>query len=95
MNLNKNLKIFFIKLASVFIFFILLITFTYNLILADKLEFLSKLSNLSQKKEREMLKSKIIKEIEISLDKERIINKEDARIIKAFIEKILKDLKSE
>lgn len=95
MNLNKNLKIFFIKLASVFIFFILLITFTYNLILADKLEFLSKLSNLSQKKEREMLKSKIIKEIEVSLDKERIINKEDARIIKAFIEKILKDLKSE
>ncbi len=95
MNLNKNLKIFFIKLASVFIFFILLITFTYNLILADKLEFLSKLSNLSQKKEREMLKSKIIKEIEISLDKERIINKEDARLIKAFIEKILKDLKSE
>jgi len=95
MKLNKNLKIFFIKLASLFIFFILLITFTYNLILADKLEFLSKLSNFTQKKELEKFKSKIRKELEISLKKERIIEKEDAKLIKAFIEKISKDLKSE
>jgi len=95
MKLDKNLKIFFIKLTSIFIFSILLITFTYNLILADKLEFLSKLSNLNEKKEREILKSKIIKEIKISLEKERIINKEDAILIRAFIEKLSKDLKSE
>lgn len=95
MKLNPNLKIFFIKLISIFLFFILLISFTYNLILADKIEFLSKIASITQKKELEKLKSKIKKEIEISLQKDRIINEEDAKLIRDFIEKISKDLKAE
>ena len=48
--------------------------------------------NFSSKENSELIKSKIKKEIKSSVKKDRIIKKEDAELIRAFIDKIKSDL---
>ena len=60
---KNNLKIFFIKLASITISIIVIINVIYNLILADKLEKINSLFELDKSKFRNDLRVKIRKEI--------------------------------
>ena len=84
---DNSLKVFFIKLISVTIAFIVIINVTYNLILGDKLEKINSILNLNKKENREQLKNKLRNEIKKGLEKDRILNKEDKDLINRLIEK--------
>ena len=88
MKSESNLKIFFIKLISITLAVIVIINVFYNIFLADKLDILNKISNLD-KNTAEILKDKIRSELKSGLEKDRILSKEDAVLIRKFIEKIL------
>ena len=97
MNQDKNkpnLKTFFIKLAAITLSIIIIINVTYNLILADKLDIINKISSLDSKESIEEIKNKIRKELKSGLDKEKILDDEDAELINKFYLKIKKELKS-
>ena len=97
MNQDKNkpsLKTFFIKLVSITLSIIIIINVTYNLIFADKLEAINKISSLNNKENIEQIKNKIREELKQGLKKERILNNEDAELINKFYSKIKKELKS-
>ena len=88
---KNNLKIFFIKLASITISIIVIINVIYNLILADKLEKINSLFELDKSKFRNDLRVKIRKEIQNGLEKENILNKEDKILIYNLYKKIQKE----
>tara|TARA_Y100000992_G_C21267917_1_gene495002 strand:+ start:461 stop:739 length:279 start_codon:yes stop_codon:yes gene_type:complete len=92
MKSESNLKIFFIKLISITLAVIVIINVFYNIFLADKLDILNKISNLD-KNTAEILKDKIRSELKSGLEKDRILSKEDAVLIRKFIEKISSELK--
>ena len=92
MKSESNLKIFFIKLVSITFAVIVIINVFYNIFLADKLDILNKLSNLD-KGTANIVKDKIRSEIKSGLEKDRILSKEDAILIKRFIDKISLELK--
>ena len=94
MKSESNLKIFFIKLVSITFAVIVIINVFYNIFLADKLDILNKLSNLD-KGTANIVKDKIRSEIKSGLEKDRILSKEDAILIKRFIDKISLELKIE
>ena len=97
MNQDKNkpsLKTFFIKLVAITLSIIIIINVTYNLIFADKLEAINKISSLNNKENIEQIKNKIREELKQGLKKERILNNEDAELINKFYSKIKKELKS-
>ena len=97
MNQDKNkpnLKTFFIKLAAITLSIIIIINVTYNLIVADKLDIINKISSLDSKESMEEIKNKIRKELRSGLDKEKILDDEDAELINKFYLKIKKELKS-
>ncbi len=89
---ESNLKIFFVKLIAITFAIIVIINVFYNIFLADKLDVLSKLSNLD-KNTAEMIKDKLRSELKSGLEKDRILSDEDAILIKKFIEKISSELK--
>ena len=88
---KNNLKIFFIKLASITISIIVIINVIYNLILADKLEKINSLFELDKIKFRNDLRVKIRKEIQNGLEKENILNEEDKILIYNLYKKIQKE----
>ena len=88
------LKTFFIKLAAITLSIIIIINVTYNLILADKLDIINKISSLDSKETMEEIKNKIRKELRSGLEKEKILDDEDAELINKFYLKIKKELKS-
>ena len=93
MNKNKesNLKSFFIKLVSITIAIIVIINVVFNLILAERLQKFDQILSLSEVKDRKDLKDKLLIEIEKSLSKEAVINKEDKIIILRLYNKIKKE----
>jgi len=95
MKFSNEFKVFFIKLASIFLLIIFAINYTYNLFISDSINILKKISNISDRQSREYLKNKIRKEIKYSIEKDRILSKEDAELLKSFLNKISKELKSE
>jgi len=95
MKFSNEFKVFFIKLASIFLLIIFAINYTYNLFISDSINILKKISNISDRQSRENLKNKIRKEIKYSIEKDRILSKEDAELLKSFLNKISKELKSE
>ncbi len=58
MKSESNLKIFFVKLIAITFAIIVIINVFYNIFLADKLDVLSKLSNLD-KNTAEVIKDKL------------------------------------
>tara|TARA_B100000575_G_scaffold210323_1_gene171402 strand:- start:67 stop:345 length:279 start_codon:yes stop_codon:yes gene_type:complete len=92
MKSESNLKIFFVKLIAITFAIIVIINVFYNIFLADKLDVLSKLSNLD-KNTAEVIKDKLRSELKSGLEKDRILNDEDAILIKKFIEKLSSELK--
>ena len=91
-NDKANLKIFFVKLVAISLAIIIIINVTYNLIFADKLDVLNKLLTLNEKENIEKVKDKIKLEIEKGLSKEKILKKEDAKLLKKFYIKVKKEL---
>ena len=89
---ESNLKVFFIKLISITLAIIVIINVFYNVFLADKLDILNKLSNMD-KNTAEVIKNKIRSEIRSGLEKDKILSKEDALLIREFIKKISSELK--
>lgn len=95
MKFDNKFKVFFIKIISIFLLVIFAINYTYNLFISDSINILKKISNISDRQSREQLKNKIRKEIKYSIEKDRILSKEDAELLKSFLNKISKELKSE
>ncbi len=91
-NNKPNLKIFFVKLVAISLAIIIIINVTYNLIFADKLDVINKLLTINEKENIEKVKDKIKLEIEKGLSKEKILKKEDAKLLKKFYIKVKKEL---
>ena len=91
-NKKSNLKQFFIKLISITFAIIIIINTTYNLIFADKLEAFNTLFNITEKGNIEAMKDKIRIEIERGLNKDKILKKDDAILLKKIFLKIKKEL---
>ena len=88
MDKKNNLKIFFIKLISVTFAIIVIINVLYNLILADKMDIINKISSLDKSKIRTDLKEKIRNEIKNGLEKDQILNEEDKVLLYQLYKKI-------
>ncbi len=94
-NMDKNnLKLFFIKLISIIFGIIVVINVTYNLILADKMEAINNLLFLNKKENRIQLKNKVRLEIERSLSKEQILDKEDKILLYKFYLKLKEEFQN-
>ena len=79
------MKIFFYKTAI--IFFLILVTF--QLTVGSQLRnFERKIENLKSKENIEIIKNKLREELRNALSKERYLSKEDAELIKNFINKL-------
>jgi len=89
---EQNLKNFFIKLFSITLAIIFIISFVYNTIFADKIDTVLQVLQLSKKENREIFISKIKLEINKNLSKEKILYDEDAILLKKFIYKIKKEI---
>ena len=91
---NKNdLKKFFIKLVAATLAIIIVINVSYNLIFADKFENINKILSLNEQKNIEEIKDKIRNEISKGLEKEKMINDEDKKLILKLYEKLQKEFK--
>lgn len=89
---ESNLKIFFIKLIAITFAIIVVLNVIYNTFLAEKLDVLNKLSKID-KNTAEVIKDKLRSELRSGLEKDRILTKEDADLIKRFLDKVSSELK--
>ena len=86
---NKaDLKRFFIKLAAITFAIIVIISVTYNLIFAEKLENINKFLSINNKENIELIKDKIRLEMKKGLLKDKIMNEEDKVLFYKFYLKI-------
>ncbi len=90
---KSNLKIFFIKLTAIALTIVIVISLIYNLIFADKLESLNKFLSLSNKENIEHMKNKVRIEIEKGINKEKLFNDEDKKLLYKFYLKIKEEFK--
>ena len=89
---NKNkIKKFLIKLTAITFAIIIIINTTYNLIFADKLETLNKIFSLNEKDNIELVKDKIRLEIIKGLEKEKIFNEKDKKLLLELYIKLKKE----
>ena len=83
------MKIFFYKSILVFTLFVLAIHFSFGLIKKDlKREY----TNLISKEKVEDIKNKIREELKSGVQKEVLINPEDAKLLNAFLKKLKSEL---
>ena len=87
----KNLKIFFIKLISIFIATIIAINVLFNLIISDKMKSFDILFSLTELENRRDYGNKLRDNLNELLKKDDIIKEED----KILLYKIYQKLKSE
>ena len=88
---QKSLKIFFIKLVSISIAFIIVINLIFNLIFAERLEKLDKILLLDRSDVRQDMKSKIRNELSDALKKDNLIYEEDKILLYKLFQKIQKE----
>ena len=88
---SENLKVFFIKLISISIAVIILINVSFNLIIADKIEYFDVLFSLTELENRKVYGEKVRDDLKEILKKDEIIKKED----KILLYNLYKKLKSE
>ena len=88
---QNNLKIFFIKLASISIAAFIVINLIFNVIFAERLEKIDKILLLDDNLFRKEIKEKVKNELTDSLNKENILYEED----KILLYKIYLKLKKE
>ena len=83
------MKIFIYKSIITFVF----IFFFYQITIGSKVrEIESRINNLTSKENVNFLKDKIRQEIKNGLEKENYLNKEDAKLLNDFINKIKSEL---
>ena len=87
----KNLKIFFIKLVSIFIAIIIAINVLFNLIISDKMKSFDILFSLTELENRRDYGNKLRNNLNELLKKDDIIKEED----KILLYKLYQKLKSE
>ena len=87
----KNLKIFFIKLISIFIVTIIVINVLFNLIISDKMEYFDILLSLTELENRRDYGNQFRDNLNELLKKDVIIKEED----KILLYKLYQKLKSE
>ena len=88
---SKNLKIFFIKLVSIFIATIIAINVLFNLIISDKMKYFDILFSLTELEDRRDYGNKLRDNLNELLKKDDIIKEED----KILLYKLYQKLKSE
>ena len=88
---DNNLKFFFIKLVSITISIIIIINVVFNLLFSEKLESFNKIFSFTDKDSRNLLKTKLMKEMEDSLNKDQILYDEDKRLIYRVYLKLKKE----
>ena len=92
---NKNeIKKFLIKLAAITFAIIIIINVTYNLILADKMENLNVILSLNKKENIEQIKNKIRVEIKKGLQKDKILEDEDKKLLIDLYNKLKNEFKT-
>jgi hypothetical protein len=91
-KIKYDIKIFLIKLISITISVIVIISFVYNTIFAEKIEKIFKLLELNKKENIEILKSKVRSEVNKAISKDKILDIEDAKLLKKFYNKIKEEI---
>ena len=87
-----NLKFFFIRLASITLAIIIIISFIYNTIFAEKIDTFMQILQLSKKENRALVVSKIRSELNKAISKDEILYKEDAILLQKLFYKIKKEV---
>ena len=90
-NSKKNLKVFFIKLFSISVAFILVINLVFNLLFGERLEKIDNLLKFDRNSERKGFIEKIRNEVEDGLKKENLIYEEDKILLYKLYLKIKKE----
>lgn len=93
MKKKKELKIFFIKLISVFFVIVFIINMTINLLL-DRIPFIADLSIMNKKQIRTVIRNKIREEVNSALNKENLFYDEDKKIIYKLYLKLKNEFES-
>ena len=88
---QKSLKIFFIKLISIFIAIVVVINLTFNLFFAERLEKIDKILLLNKSDARQDMKNKIRNELNDALKKDNLIYEEDKILLYKLFKKIKKE----
>ncbi|OUW59538.1 MAG: hypothetical protein CBD57_00375 [Candidatus Pelagibacter sp. TMED197] len=86
------MKIFFYKTLLVALIFFIVFQITFGSLI-NRVE--NKIYEIKSKENIEMIKEKIKNQMEIAINKDEFIKKEDAELINKFINKIQKDLKNQ
>ena len=81
---KNNLKQFLIKLCAVSLAAIIVISIVFNLFLADKFQAINQILQINNKETIESVKDKLRAEIQSGLDKDRILNENDAKLLSDF-----------
>ena len=84
----KNLKIFFIKLISIFIATIIAINVLLNLIISDKMKYFDILFSLTELENRRDYGNKLRDNLNELLKKDDIIKEEDKILLYKFYQKL-------
>ena len=88
---QKSLKIFFIKLISIFVVIVVVINLTFNLFFAERLEKIDKILLLNKSDARQDMKNKIRNELNDALKKDNLIYEEDKILLYKLFQKIKKE----
>ena len=88
---QKDLKKFFIKLISISIVILIMISLIFNLFIAERLEKIDKILLLNKNKYRNEIKEKIREELNSGLNKENLIYEEDKILLYKLYQKLKKE----
>ena len=88
---KKSLKIFFIKLISISIAVIIIISLLFNILLGERLEKFDKVFLIGRSDVRHEVQEKIRNELNDSLSKENILYEEDKILLYKLFQKIKKE----
>tara|TARA_Y100000590_G_scaffold466811_1_gene643442 strand:- start:966 stop:1277 length:312 start_codon:yes stop_codon:yes gene_type:complete len=92
-NNKRNLKIFFIKLISIAIVFVISLNVLFNLIFDERLKALDKILLLNEDASRYELKEKIREELNDGLNNENLLSEEDKILLFKLYIKLKKEFK--
>ena len=88
---QKSLKIFFIKLISISVAVIIIVSLLFNILLGERLEKFDKVFLIGRSDVRHEVQEKIRNELNDSLSKENILYEEDKILLYKLYQKIKKE----
>ena len=90
---QKSLKSFFIKLISVSIAVIIIVSLLFNIFLAERLEKFDRVFSIGRSDIRYDFQKKIRNELNDSLSKENILYEEDKILLYKLYQKLIREFK--